>query len=1125
MTGATRHEVRTALADVLRRQLFGPSKDAPLDQQTERLRRHPLGHYVTGVLMPEASMEDLWGKADTERAQDQVAEPEDLEEPGTAGATSQRRPTEDDDEDGRLPEPSSHFFVPRTVGLTCLVPDGTVLVAQVTGGRYQPEQAADNEPAENDHECLPSNSEVEGAQSASPERVASRPVRGSENAPITRPTRCYRRVPYREHHEMVVTRGSSEFALPGALSLVLDARDSGSGQLLATISLVNRAKAGSLRDILFQSELSLRAASGRAVFEALDGQQQVRDRDEESLDLLYRNRQNFAKGRNSAAEWEPGGSGGAHEIRTAAIPRAELSPVVPRTEDSAGRPLELSFQALHGETNGRPSADGLLEKAENLCDDYELWIERQEDRRKECASHIAAADRHLRVARECLERLRAGVELLRSDQQVLAAFMVANRALLMQRVHTGLPHPQENDSAGSPVYEDQSQHAWYPFQLAFVLMNLRAIAAEAHVDRDLVDLIWFPTGGGKTEAYLGLTAVTIALRRLRDPSDNGTVALMRYTLRLLTAQQFQRAAALILALDRLREENFLGVNLGSKPISIGLWVGASLTPNRRSEAVRELNELGGRDANRKGNVFQLLRCPWCKADFSNPRELGYETERIAGQKSVVFSCPNRVCDFHRKAMPICVIDDDLYDRPPTLLIGTVDKFAQLAWSDRPGRFFGSNESKPPDLIIQDELHLIGGPLGTVVAAYEGVVDLLCSKRARRPKIIGSSATVRRAEEQCQRLYSRETRVFPPQGLDAGDSYFAVEETDAEAPGRLYLGVFPSAMRTQASAQVRVVAVLQQAVQTLALQSEEATSPFGTLVWYFSSLRKLGHALTLCHANIPEEIVGIARDRELSRHERRGPATVRELTSRRSAAEIPDILEQLEKPWTPRRPEQHGQGVDVLLASSMISVGVDVPRLALMCVNDQPKLTSEYIQASSRVGRKTPGLVIVLYNQYRSRDRSIYEDFQGFHQSLYRHVEPSSLTPLAAAARLRTAPGVLSALARQIASARSPADLRQHRTQVEEAVDRYVDRFRSTSDSAASEMREELLALLGRWIARDADEWGNMAKCSEGATTLLEPFGSLDSEGPGSLTLTSMRSVDASCRAEVVDSYPTPGETK
>ena len=391
------------------------------------------------------------------------------------------------------------------------------------------------------------------------------------------------------------------------------------------------------------------------------------------------------------------------------------------------------------------------------------------------------------ACRRCLTRMKEGVALLGDpDRQLMTAFRIANRAMLMQQVHSKLKaRSLDSEFPGIPSdYREEPgvNRQWRPFQLAFLLMNVAGTSDQSHRDRQLVDLIWFPTGGGKTEAYLGLTAYIIALRRLRNPDNAGTTVLMRYTLRLLTAQQFQRASALIMALDLLRRERYLGADLGDEPISIGLWVGQSLSPNDRSEARAALSRMRGSNK-RSDNPFQVLHCPWCGCELKDRMKLGYLEERLrpGEPRTVFFRCPDGSCAWGdgNTRMPIMVVDDDIYASPPTLIMGTVDKFAQVAWKDETGRIFGAGgENAPPELIIQDELHLISGPLGSIVGLYEGVIERLCRSETSGPKIVASTATIRQAREQCKALYNRDTMEFPAQGLKAGDSYFAYEDSTA-----------------------------------------------------------------------------------------------------------------------------------------------------------------------------------------------------------------------------------------------------------------------------------------------------------------------------------------------------------
>ena len=437
---------------------------------------------------------------------------------------------------------------------------------------------------------------------------------------------------------------------------------------------------------------------------------------------------------------------------------------------------------------------------EKLCDEYNGWIEsKSQDATNLPAKYESAAASNLALCRLAVVRIRRGIEVLASDPLAMEAFMLANRAVLMQQYHSRFPTREVDASpAELPGWRDyksdwtRRKGIWRTFQLAFMLMTIPGLIDETdavHLDgkevttRDLVDLIWFPTGGGKTEAYLGLSAFLIFWSRLQDPDSTGCRVLMRYTLRLLTSQQFQRAASLICACEQIRNSD--SDRFGAEPITIGLWVGKSLTPNEEKAAQAAVRSLE-RKGHESKNPFQLLSCPWCGTELNDRKKLGYQIFRRRHR----FVCPNSdpkkpSCPFASplNPLPVCVVDESIYAKPPTLLIGTVDKFAMLAWRKRAGDIF--HVGGGPDLIIQDELHLISGPLGSMVGLYESVIDFLCTDR-RRPKIIASTATIRRAREQCWNLYARPMFQFPPPALDASDSYFAMEN-----PGVARKGCMPA----------------------------------------------------------------------------------------------------------------------------------------------------------------------------------------------------------------------------------------------------------------------------------------------------------------------------------------------
>ena len=418
--------------------------------------------------------------------------------------------------------------------------------------------------------------------------------------------------------------------------------------------------------------------------------------------------------------------------------------------------------------------------------------------------------------------------------QARTAFELANHAVLLQQLNTrpvarattvesglfrvaGDFEPPDWRRAGG-------RGSWRPFQIAFMLAVAASVADGQDPERDVVELIWFPTGGGKTEAYLGLSAFAMFYRRLTDPADAGVEVLMRYTLRLLTQQQFLRAAGLVCAMEWIRVRRD---DLGSAAFSIGIWLGGDSSPNRRDEARRVLRLLQKGEGE---NKFVLLRCPWCSAQMGpidgaskrtrskDPKVAGY----VEAEGSVRFECPDVQCEF-ADGLPVYVVDQDVYDVRPSIVVATVDKFANLAWTDECRALFGIDEqgnrfASPPATIIQDELHLISGPLGSVVGLYEPLIEELCTDRragvVRKPKIIGSTATIRRYEDQVRALYGREdVALFPPRGLDASDSFFATYARDDDGkllPGRVYVGVHGPGFGSMQTAQVRTFAALTQA---------------------------------------------------------------------------------------------------------------------------------------------------------------------------------------------------------------------------------------------------------------------------------------------------------------------------
>lgn len=797
----------------------------------------------------------------------------------------------------------------------------------------------------------------------------------------------------------------------------------------------------------FQTELRVRAAASSQLI----ARPSRRSGEDEDLRLIYRDVHEFAVGHFCAATWSGDGEGGTiEEVATTWLPES----VVAATSTAGDPALAVlssnpDLSPLSADWLAGAGAAELVQALRMLPDAYGTWLSDQEKRipgevppdlRTQAVNHIGDGE----IARE---RITSAIDLLRDDPTVRRSFQLSNRAMVLQRQWT----------------KGDTDLTWRPFQLAFQLLTLQSLAVRTSPERLLMDLLWFPTGGGKTEAYLGVIAFVLFHRRLTEQEPGlgaGTAVLMRYTLRLLTIQQFQRAASLILACEHVRRSS---TTLDNEPFSIGLWVGGGATPNTAADAESRLND--GADPSPK----QITSCPACQSD----RHLDWRVDhRVTGNgkrlaERIVVSCENPQCPMQGD-LPIWTVDEDIYREVPSLLIGTVDKFAQIVRkASETSVLFGGGSAPhdPPDLIIQDELHLITGPLGTLTGIYEIAVDELCSRNLEgpdgpymvRPKVIGSTATIRRACEQGLQLFNREVRQFPPAILDATNSCFAVRDTTV--PGRLYVGV-TSAGRSPKFTLQATCASLLQAVKAAGTGCEPGDlDPWWTLVAYFNSLRELGGALVMMYDDVPAAIRLYA---ELRGEPHRSTRNIDELTSRKKQSELRDTLAALDV--TTPNPE----ALDAVLATNMISVGVDIQRLGVMVVNGQPKQIAEYIQATSRVGRSHPGLVVSVYNNGRVRDRSHFEGFRTWHNALYRDVEPSSVTPFASRARDRAIHAVLCGLARhRIRGLRTAPKLTaERRTEVEKIiVSAILERAKSVDPDELQGVRDSLTALLDQWEER------------------------------------------------------------
>ena len=778
------------------------------------------------------------------------------------------------------------------------------------------------------------------------------------------------------------------------------------------------------------------------------------NQEEQEIELQYAHRDIYAIGHGCAANWEVN-DGKVVELRSEIMPEVEV-PQMTADTGSEDEPV-LSLARLAEIDNVHKTL--LLDELDDFINGYASWVASQQSNIPGLsADDRAAANRIVKRMNTAVSRMREGLRLLGDDAKARLAFALANRAMLDQmRQHDHLQGKPRSDNT----------YRWRPFQLAFLLTTLESTANEDNKFRDTVDLIWFPTGGGKTEAYLGLIAFQITLRRLRhSDTGGGTAILMRYTLRLLTRDQFIRATRLICALELIRRKR---EDLGSAPITIGMWVGEATSPNTFQKAYKLVEKA---IADNKKPELVLDHCPWCGQDFKANRNYVSTTQHFN------FLCRNRDCGFGASldgVLPCNIVDEALYAEPPTMLVATVDKFARLAWEERANAFFGGgSQHRPPELIIQDELHLIASALGSVAGLYEAAIDTVLQLRGVYPKYIASTATIHMANQQVKRLYGREVDVFPPPGLNCDDSYFARTVPLEQRPGRIYVGYLaPMLNRQQCLAPLAAALLLAPQVLFQSDQDErELLDAWWTQVVYHGSLKGVGNSHTAFASDVRDfmRLLSGTTDAKVQEHEKtekqkRSTPSIQQLTSLQTAAQNAEIFARLSKTR-----EEDGC-LDAVLATNMISVGLDVARLALMIINGQPLTTAEYIQASSRVGRsEVPGVVFANFYREQARSLSHYESFRPYHEAFYRFVEPTSVTPYTYQARLRALPAALVIVMRhggskmKLLNNNAAGNFDPDNSHVVRAVEQLKQRCGLSEREHGDEVSEHIDTLIADWQA-------------------------------------------------------------
>jgi hypothetical protein len=1108
----TSSDARAKLLESLQLDLVGPWPGHAFEH--ELLPENPTRWYLTGYLVPEA--------APVEHRTDAEAK-EEVDAAGEGGGT----------DDSSIPdkEAAPPSLLPSSMGLSVLIPAGTKEIqVEVTWGTYLWEDPTKEEPEPEDQGLGVKLVDPSALYPTTDDKTAAVAEDGEASPQGAKavPQKGFRRTPHGEVFMLPLPapngRPESQ-AVPNSdgLRVVATLRPVASdahgripaGTHALCVFVVNGRPAGekAYQGNTFQARLRLGCAEGFVPRPDLRGSDSLASMDIKVADLQYRRAFDFVAGIGCSAEpvdsveEQP-----CHQVQTCWIPGAEVE-FIGHLEAAALPGVELQMEALAGI---KDLADAQA-KLQPLVAHYRTWISAQAAvipaELAGDAERAKTAKELIRRARLAADRMEAGIQLL-GTADVREAFCTANRAMARQA------RQREMQRTGQPAAQAEAP-AWRAFQLGFILLNLRGLSDPTSADRELVDLLFFPTGGGKTEAYLALAAFSIVLRRLRHPGRRGAGVdvLMRYTLRLLTLDQLGRATALICALELERQQRAKAgdKSLGDWPFEIGLWVGLAATPNRMGgpgdtghgadkTAYRRLRAFKS-NSTKNPSPIPLENCPWCGTKF-NAHSFRLVPSEQAPQ-DLRITCVNASCAFTGdQPLPVLAVDEPIYRRLPCFLIATVDKFAALPWIAQTGKLFGLVERfdkdgfyntaepgrgnslggplPPPGLIIQDELHLISGPLGTIAGVYETAIGHLAERdlgngQTLRPKIIASTATVRQAEAQIQALFGRaSSMIFPPAGPDRRDSFFARTRLSQDVPARLYVGVGAQG-RSLKVVLLRTALALLSAGQRLYKEAggKSPTSPvdpYMTLLGYFSSLRELGGSRRIVEDEVTSQL------RRYGNRRRRDPLDTLfakreigeplELTSRVSTDKVSEAKRRLSQPHS-----EDKDHVDIALATNMISVGLDITRLGLMVVLGQPKMSSEYIQATSRVGRdpQRPGLVVTLLNIHKPRDRSHYERFGYYHATFYRAVEATSVTPFSPRALDRALAAALVAYARHsvpaLNAAAGAAGILTERAALDVVADAFADRalahrsFLSTAEQAAlrARVRDRCVDLLDTWF--------------------------------------------------------------
>lgn len=1095
------NEVRSEIIRALKTDLMGPM------ESEEFLNESPLSSYITGMLFPQ---------------KDTTSEDAELETSefmtGNGGEDNRNFAVSADDEE-EFEQIKSKFKKQSSVGIRFYINETVSNInVLIRWGEYSKEVI---------------EKEEESSEGKKKKTKKTGYLRAQKSEEL--------RIDIFSFHNSTVL----ELKEDSNLKLLVNKYKLPNGCNLLSVHLTNEKESENDRDftaVLFQVEMIVRGTDDENIFLPEHKCREIELDDE----FYYENRPIYARGFGCAANWTKEDNENAKEIKIEFVPEHEINSVSPVLKGFSDDNFSMKFMSKGA------NKQEVISRLRALNAKYLKWIEDlQNNYRMADTVFTQKGKQIIESCKTTFMRIESGIKTLEENENAYDAFCFMNQTMHVQRSMSAYAEQHgKGVICNLKDFIEIDNNKWRPFQIAFILLNIEGCVNKCSADRNIVDLLYFPTGGGKTEAYFGIIAFVIGYRRLTAKEDDiyekdgGVTVFLRYTLRLLTTQQRDRLTKLIIAAEMIRARK--PEKFGKSRISIGFWVGMGVTPNSFDEFKDDPENPGKSKQAHNRLMKQIISCPLCGTTIdSNDYTIDIDASNVK------IHCHNSNCYFYKhkgNSLPVYIVDEEIYRKCPTVIISTVDKFARLPWDEKTGLIFGSTDRYcerhgyiaigeehqtkhnkkgvlpkadifkvkqfyPPELIIQDELHLITGPLGTIYGGYETVIEDLCTNyqadRKFKPKYIVSTATIKNAKEQIRCLYGREDySQFPPSGFEISDSFFMKEISLSEKPFRKYCGICAPGQSMKTTV-LRVYAILLQTVLVLSEKEEykNFVDPYYTLIGYFNSVRELGGAVRLLQDDIPNRIKRIKK-KYGQNAERFINNKYREITSRVPSYKIAELLEQLTISSTEK------DCLHAAVATNMIAVGMDVDRLGLMTVLGQPKQNSEYIQATSRIGRKYPGLVVTVFNPYRPRDLSHYENFKAFHSHMYRYVEGTTATPFSARARDRVLHALVVSLLRLRNEELAPNKGAGYIAQVTDAIIQNAEniilqRVTTVLPKAYKEVEDEMELFIEDWKRLTTEEKKLLyyMPFTEKFNRLLNYYGEYCTPKEKA-TLSSMREVEA-----------------